>query len=1565
MIVDPSAPGFVAATQVNTLYGATIAPAITTTAHTWVADSTGLFHTATNLQAEWVSLRGRLLAGDTTLTAEQHAEANAEAVFENTKLSTLSAADQARDREDVQREYDAIGAALGKLSIGAHTPFTTETYLAAEHTIQSDTTLEELAIQGHGINNPPEAKYHGYTNDFQNNVDRTTLFVGQGLDNNQNALTDFFDDVIITHLPYVTVTQDGHLEQLNQNGAAEQILQQASGAANDTFFLRAFQNSDFAQTPGTASATPNLALTTPVGLGALNTMTTLFGDTISTTQVVNTGLTAAHTWMADPKTGLFTTTTDLAAEWQADYNVMLAGKASTLTAIQRLEGNAQAVFLNTGLADLTAAQLKTARMDAQRVFDADALAFRVIGYDGKTVLSQTQYIAATNALRGNAAALELFEQGWGVQNPTAARYNGYLHDFANVDTKTLLVYSSGALNNGERAVPEYFGGNILGYLADGITPQGGELKQLNQDGQADGTVQAAVQGLQAASLADVLTATNFDVPGKLPDLATTAPANTVTTLFGQTIGTTITIAATGHVWTADPVTQLYHVNVDLTAEWKADYKIMLAGNASTLTSIQRWEGNAEAAFENTGLARLAAPIQERDREDLQREIDAVVAIAAQIGVDLSKPLSVASYVDIERAIQNNPTLQELGMQGHGLNSPSLLKYNGYTNDFQNNVDRTTNYVGGGTDNGQNALTNFFDDVIMTHLVFQTVAQNGTIIQLNQNGANEDKVTISLTEFNDTLFRRVYVASDFSTNAKAVGEIRFVSAAAATLTDGTNPTPGAGQIGTFYGDVISSTIAANPTAGMAHTWVADANGLFHTTTDLTVEWYNLYQQALKDPSGLNDIQRLEAQAEAVFENTGLKNVGEQQQEADREDAQREFDAIGAALVKSGLGLNASFTDRSYILLEHTLQADHTLLELAMQGHGLNNLNSSNSSAAFIIRYRGYTNDFQNNVDNTTLFLGQGYDAGEKAIADFFDDSIISHTLFPTVAINGELVQLNQNADQENKLAVSVLAENRSTHGAILTAKDFGIEGAQPAAPVSTAPGVVSITTLDGEGIAPTITTLTPHVWVADVNGLFHTTANLEIEWRTDYQIMLAGHGDTLTAIQRLEGNAEALFENTGFTSRYSEAMTGNARETLQRQFDAMAGAMTIDTALGYDPTKPFTVASYIAMEQTIQSNETLYELALQGHGLTNPPSSRYDGFIHSILNGTDAKTLFVGGGFDTNTNAVASFLDRAILTNVVYGTQWIGGQLVQLNQWGTASGTVAQIVGALDDSAYFRTYTAADFSKTASATSTGYVSKGAGYVAADLATSAPAGSIKTLYDQVISNTITIDTGLTAKHVWVADANGLFHTSTDLAAEWRADYKMLLAGGATLSAIQRLEANAEAVFENTDIASIKPSTVEGYREDLQRAFDAMAQAMTTDQSLYKIDPAQPFTADTLLRLEKTLQGNAVDAELWNQGMGLVHPESARYSGYLGDVEAVWGGSAVYKGAGVDTNKDVFRNLVLDTIIPDLGGQVTSSGHGTMVVVDRNGNRSQTTATVAANVNQGAFSGIYKAINIKRWW
>ena len=218
---------------------------ITTTAHVWTADANGLYQTG-NLAAEWHNAYVDLVTkGGADLTAEQRLEANAEAVFENTSLSTLSAAVQQRDREDAQRQFDAEFAAMALAGIDPNAPITQASYLLLEHTLQSSPMLEELAIQGHGLNDPTSVRYRGYTNDFQNNVDANTLFVGGGLNNGKNALTDFFDDNIMTHAPFATVVRNGKPIQLNQNGALETGLSAAVTAMNNSIHVKAYDADDF------------------------------------------------------------------------------------------------------------------------------------------------------------------------------------------------------------------------------------------------------------------------------------------------------------------------------------------------------------------------------------------------------------------------------------------------------------------------------------------------------------------------------------------------------------------------------------------------------------------------------------------------------------------------------------------------------------------------------------------------------------------------------------------------------------------------------------------------------------------------------------------------------------------------------------------------------------------------------------------------------------------------------------------------------------------------------------------------------------------------------------------------------------------------------------------------------------------------------------------------------------------------------------------------------------------------------------------------------------------------
>ncbi len=1548
-----SLSGLVPAPAVTTLFGDQIAGTITSTAHVWTADATGLFHTG-DLASEWQTLYATALTDPGSLTAIQHLEANAQAVFVNTGLNTLSAAQQQVDREDAQREFDAIGAEMQVLGLGA-SPLTNLQYQALGQGLQANTVLEELALQGHGLNSPPEAKYNGYTNDFQNNVDTKTLYVGGGLDTNETAITNLFDDAIMTHLPFPSVAQDGHIEQLNQNANSEDQISLAAGALDQTMFTRVFTAADFSTSPGTAASTPALPPANDVVLSPSQVLS-FFGSAISNTLTVDTGLTATHVWQADG-TGTFQlinlSAAQLTSEWQSAYATMQAGHADQLSGIQRLEGNAEAVFENTGLAGLITSKsgnvtLTEARADAQRVFDAMAAAMKSLGIDGKSALSADQYRAIEQALQGNAAWEELALQGVGINGTGLARYDGYTRDFQNIDTKTLFEDSTGAagLNNGERAVPEFFADNILGNLAFAVVARNGELVQLNNDGGEACTFQAALDALNTSMSGRVYTAADFNIPGSRPIDSTAPVAGTETTLFGVSVSDTI--VAGGHTWVAD-ASGLFVTTTDLGAEWKADYQAMLAGNGASLTAEQRWEGNAEAVFENTGLAKLSAAQQQIDRMDAQREFDAVTQTIKNIGLDPTIPFTNQSYLQVEVALQGNAALEELAVQGHGLNSPPSAKYRGYTNDFQNGVDGSTDFVGGGLDNGQNALTNFFDDVIMTHLPFPTVSQNGTLEQLNQNGASEDQIATAVSGANEAMFTRVFVAGDFSKVATTVGAEVFITPAPATPSA---PVAGADQILTLSGVAISDTITST-----VHSWTANADGLFQTSTDLILEWYNLYHQELAGQGGqFTVIQRMEANAEAVFENTGLATLSEAQQMTDRMDLQREFDATYAVMQKLGFDKLTQLSADQYLTLEHTLQADAALEELALQGHGLNNPPS--------VRYRGYTNDFQNNVDNSTLYLGAGNNTGERAIADFLDDSLLSHVPFATIAINGELVQLNQNGASETKLTEAAAAVSQTWFKTFLTAADFGKPGAQ--APGAAATGPASITTLTGVTVSGTIT-LTPHVWTADATGLYETSANLEIEWRGYEQIMLAGHGDTLTAIQRLEGNAEAVFENTGLINQ-SEAVLARDRMDVQREYDAMAAAMKIDQTLyGIDPAKALTEGSYIQLEHTMAANDQLAELAVQGHGLNDPSASRYRGYTNDFQNNVDNTTLFIGGGLNNNQKAIADFFDDSVLSHTPFSAVSQNGTLEQLNQNGDVENTLQQAVVALDDSMYSRVYTKADFSKTASTAHDSYVSVNTAYFLKTATPTLVAGQVATLFGQAISNTITIDTGLAPTHVWTETGNGPFElsniTGAQLAAEWKGFYTTMLAGGgASLTAIERMEGNAEAVFEATGLNTLSAAQQAVDRADVQRQIDAEAAAIRIDAKTLGLDPKAAFTTTTLLEMDRTIQDNAALQELAIQGHGLNDPTSARYRGYTNDFQNGVDTRTRFIGGGADTNQNALTDF-FDDVILGHAPFPTVWHNGQFIQLNQNAAREVTLATAVSDINETAFGRTFKVTDFKK--
>lgn len=245
---------------------------------------------------------------------------------------------------------------------------------------------------------------------------------------------------------------------------------------------------------------------------------------------------------------------------------------------------------------------------------------------------------------------------------------------------------------------------------------------------------------------------------------------------------------------------------------------------------------------------------------------------------------------------------------------------------------------------------------------------------------------------------------------------------------TVPGTAGGSFVSYDGNTISGTLT-----GLAHAWVDDAQGLFHTTTDLQVEWTGYYQSFLEGHSAsLTPTQRLEAQAQALFLNTGLGALPAARQAVIREDVQREIDAIGGAMriAQQTIGFDpaAPLTEQSYVDLSRVLAQSPALHELGVQGHGLNGYK--------LARYTGYTNDAQHTTDTTTRFVGHGPDHNKAAVADFMDDAIMTHLIFPVVFQNGKLAQLNQDGDHEESLGAAAAAANYTLYGThLLSAGDF--------------------------------------------------------------------------------------------------------------------------------------------------------------------------------------------------------------------------------------------------------------------------------------------------------------------------------------------------------------------------------------------------------------------------------------------------------------------------------------------------------------------------------------------------
>ena len=521
------------------------------------------------------------------------------------------------------------------------------------------------------------------------------------------------------------------------------------------------------------------------------TVTALDGTIISASIV---GITA-HAWTAD-STGLFNTTADLQTEWKADYATMLAGHGDTLNALQRMEGNAEAVVENTLAASLPVASLALFRQDAQREFDATYAAMVInqstYGIDPTAQFNAYTYLMMEQTLQNNEQLETLGIEGHGLNNPPSVQYGGFTTNFQNkVDGQT--DYVGGGTDNGQKAIANFFDDVIITHATFPTLPVNGVVEQLNQNGGREDSIASVLTAVNATTFTRVYTSSDFNanaaavgavvlVPGAkaappmpvtTPGSGTGAPPVTFAGWDGSILPGTISPGLTVHSWTADG-TDLYNTPTDLGSEWKADYAAMLSGNAASLTPLQRMEGNTEAVLENTNLNNSPAYAQAAFRQDMQREYDAIygaMLINQKVyNINPNAQLNSYTYLKLHETLWNNEQLKELAYQGHGTNSPTLTRYDGYTTDFQNRTDNTTFYVGGGVDNGTNAFSAFLDDVVLTHTPFPVIEINGVQTQLNQNGNAENTLGVSVTSLNESAYNRVFTAGDFSTSATATGPV---------------------------------------------------------------------------------------------------------------------------------------------------------------------------------------------------------------------------------------------------------------------------------------------------------------------------------------------------------------------------------------------------------------------------------------------------------------------------------------------------------------------------------------------------------------------------------------------------------------------------------------------------------------------------------------------------------------------------------------------------------------------------------------------------------------------------
>ena len=483
---------------------------------------------------------------------------------------------------------------------------------------------------------------------------------------------------------------------------------------------------------------------------------------------------------------LYQTNADLAAEWMKYYKIMLAGHASTLNDIQRLEGNADAFFLNTSLDKLTAAEQKRDREDVQREYDAIYAAMKLAGVNDRKALTAQDYLLIDQTIRDSPALLELAMQGHGLNNSGLSRYNGYTNDFQNnVDSATMFV-GGGVEDNDQNALASFFDDNVISHILFPVVDQNGQLTTLDQNGDAENPFYQAVAALNDSMVYRVYRSVDFSV--SWPDeqtlaknragywtafdyrqvaelekqAAAPAPKGEVKTLYGVDISDTMSFNIGNgitHVWKAN-ADGLFTTTTNLAAEWMSAYVDYVTTGGADLTPEQRLEANAESVFVNTGLDKLGAKTQERDREDAQREFDAMFAAMKRCHINPDKPLSNTQYLTFEQALQNNAALEELAVQGHGLTDPGSSKYDGFVNDFQWSVDDTTLFTGPGPLGGQAAIPVFFAINIMSYVENPTIVINGTVVQLDQNGQWGQDLDDAVEGLNLAISGEAYDAQDY-------------------------------------------------------------------------------------------------------------------------------------------------------------------------------------------------------------------------------------------------------------------------------------------------------------------------------------------------------------------------------------------------------------------------------------------------------------------------------------------------------------------------------------------------------------------------------------------------------------------------------------------------------------------------------------------------------------------------------------------------------------------------------------------------------------------------------------